>query len=139
MIFQCSELEKRINEVRDAIFKSFSSKAGVPSIREYEAKMEEDLTHHEQNLSSLKREQAEMEAEVERVRNSLTELGTKLERLEQHKSVPLLALSLFFVFVQGCEHLELGRHSQTKLEQCIVLSCSWKSSCNNIDIECTSL
>lgn len=102
LILQCSELEKKINNVRDAIFKKFSSKAGVPSIREYEAKMEEDLTHHEQNLSSLKREHAEMEAEMERVSNSLTELGTKLDRLEQRQTVLRLSLSLSLSHLSMC-------------------------------------
>ena len=69
-------------------------KAGVPNIREYEAKMEEDLTMHEQQFSSLKREHAELEAEVERMTSSLIELRTKLERLEQNKKVFCLHLSL---------------------------------------------
>jgi len=68
-------------------------KAGVPNIREYEAKMEEDLTMHEQQFSSLKREHAELEAEVERMTSSLIELRTKLERLEQNKKVFCLHLS----------------------------------------------
>eukprot|EP00892_Ulva_mutabilis_P002473 jgi/Ulvmu1/12226/UM086_0016.1 len=79
------DLEKRVNKVRDAIFQSFSTKAGVPNIRQYEVKMEEDLMQHEQQLSCLKREHAELEAEADRMKSSLTELSTKLERLEEKR------------------------------------------------------
>lgn len=102
---QSSELETKINQIRDSIFKSFSRTAGVPNIREYEAKMEEELAQNEQKLSSWKRERAELGAEVERLHNSLTEINTKLDLSLQKKAVPCPASCFTFMLVCAIFHL----------------------------------
>lgn len=99
---QSCQLEATINKVRDAVFKKFSKKAGVPNIRQYEAKLEADLAQFEQHFSSLKREHAELEAEIEHVTNSLTEMSTHLERLEQKKQVSCVCLILKSIYDWPC-------------------------------------